>query len=53
MREEREEPPGGEDYTNPSPEPGAVKDDHPEQTKQALERASQLQAEQKRKQQGG
>jgi hypothetical protein len=44
------DPPGGDDYTNPHPEPGAVRHDREEQARQAIERASQLVKDQAAKQ---
>lgn len=51
-REESDLPPGGDDYVNPRPEPGAVRNDAPPENppQQAIERQTKTQNEQKERQ---
>jgi hypothetical protein len=51
--EESGEPPGGAEYTNPHPESGEPRRANADQAKQAIDRASELQKEQKAKQGSG
>jgi hypothetical protein len=46
-------PPGGDDYVNPKPEPGAVRDDAPADNppQKAIEKQSETLKEQQRRQQ--
>jgi Protein of unknown function (DUF2795) len=54
-RDESGEPPGGDDYTNPAPEPGGVRDDAPPDNppEKALEQQTQTQQKQKQRQEQG
>jgi hypothetical protein len=52
-REESDLPPGGENYVQPHPEPGAVRREREEQSTQAIERASNLVKTQQAKQESG
>jgi hypothetical protein len=51
-REESDLPPGGDDYVNPQPEPGAVRHDAPPDNPpdKAIEKQSKTQKEQKQRQ---
>ena len=51
-REESDLPPGGDDYVNPDPSPGAVRDDAPPENppQQAIEQQTKMQNEQKEQQ---
>ena len=50
--EESDQPPGGDDYTNPSPEPGGVRSDWPEDNppQKTIEHQTQQQQTQKQRQ---
>ncbi len=54
-KDESGRPPGGDDYTNPDPQPGAVRPDWPEDNppQKTLEQQTEQQQTQKRRQEGG